>query len=189
MIKKSFLTVASFFVLTFALKAQIGVRAGLNLSSTKVEFAGLNVDTDSKVGFHLGVVNDFKFTDNLTFRPGVLFSIKGGKAEDESTNYSYVEVPLSLIYNFTGSESGFFAEAGPYLGLLLAAKSGDVDVKEGLNTLDFGLNIGLGYDLGTFIVGANYGLGLANIVKTEEDVDLDVTAKNNNIAIYGIYQF
>jgi len=55
------------------------------------------------------------------------------------------------------------------------------------NSLDFGLNIGLGYDLGNIVVGANYGLGLANIAKTEDGDD--VTAKNKNISAYAVYQF
>ena len=69
----------------------------------------------------------------------------------------------------------------------MAAKSEDDDIKDEFNSLDFGLNIGLGYDLGNFIVGANYGIGLVNVSK--EVVGFDATAKNNNFSIYGIYQF
>jgi hypothetical protein len=187
MIKKSYLTFA--FLLSFIVisKAQFGVRAGLNFASTKFEVLGLNADTDSKVGFHVGLVNDFSLSEKLTFRPGVLFSLKGGKTDESSSTYTYIDVPLSLVYNFTEAEKGFFLEAGPYVGLLLAAKNEDDDIKEGFNTLDFGLNIGLGYDLGSFILGANYGFGLANIAKEEDGAD--ITAKNANISIYGIYQF
>ena len=104
-----------------------------------------------------------------------------------SVSYFLWNIPLSFIYNFSTEDSGFFAEVGPYVGLLLAAKSDGEDVKDSFNSLDFGLNLGLGYDLGTFIVGANYGLGLANTAKTEDGDD--TKSKNTNISVYGIYQF
>lgn len=168
--------------------AQLGVRAGLNFSSMKFEVIGLNADTDSKVGVHFGLVNDLPLSDAITFRPGVLYSLKGGKSDEETISTSYIEVPLSFIYKFTKEDVGFFGELGPYLGLLMSAKNeSDGDIKEGFESLDYGLNFGLGYDLGTFIVGANYGLGLANIAKTEDGDD--TTAKNANVSVYGIYQF
>ncbi|MBK7700076.1 MAG: outer membrane beta-barrel protein [Saprospiraceae bacterium] len=77
--------------------AQLGVRAGLNFSSMKFEVIGLNADTDSKVGAHFGVVNDFMLSDAITFRPGVLFSLKGGKSDEETISTSYIEVPLFYL--------------------------------------------------------------------------------------------
>jgi len=193
--KKLFFTLLISIGLFFVSNAQLGVRAGLNLASFTTKAGGLSINSDSKIGFHVGVTNDLKFTDNLTFRPGLLYSAKGGKfsidvlgqTESIEASYSYVEIPLSFIYNFTKEESGFFAEAGPYVGFLLSAKSEDEDIKEDFNSLDFGLNIGLGYDLGNIVIGANYGLGLANIAKTEDGDD--VTATNKNISAYAIYQF
>lgn len=189
--KKLFFTFAFVFTLFAISNAQLGVRAGLNLSSYTAKSDGVSLNGDTKVGFHFGIVNDFKLTDNITFRPGLLYSGMGGKLtvleEDFSTSYNYLNIPLSFIYNFSTEDRGFFAEVGPYVGFLLSAKSGDQDVKDNHKSLDFGLNLGLGYDLGSFIVGANYGLGLANIAKTEDGVDAKVT--NSNIAIYGIYQF
>lgn len=189
--KKLFFTLTFVFTLFVISNAQLGVRAGLNISSYSFKASGTTVSADSKVGFHFGIVNDFKLTDKITFRPGLLYSGMGGKFTvlDESitSNLNYLNIPLSFVYNFTTDDKGFFAELGPYVGFLLSAKSGDEDIKDSYNSLDFGLNIGLGYDLGSFIVGANYGLGLANIAKTEDGDD--TKANNTNIAIYGIYQF
>ncbi|MBK6498547.1 MAG: PorT family protein [Saprospiraceae bacterium] len=189
--KKLFFTLLVVCGFIYVSNAQLGVRAGLNFSSYSVKGGGVSLNSDSQVGFHFGLTNDFKLTDNITFRPGLLYSGKGGKldvlGESLPLNLSYLDIPLSFVYNFSGSDSGFFAEVGPYVSMLLAAKSDGEDVKDSFNSLDFGLNLGLGYDLGTFIVGANYGLGLANIAKTEEGDDSK--AKNTNISVYGIYQF
>ncbi|MBK8886911.1 MAG: PorT family protein [Saprospiraceae bacterium] len=173
--KKLFFTLLVVCGFIYVSNAQLGVRAGLNFSSYSVKGGGVSLNSDSQVGFHFGLTNDFKLTDNITFRPGLLYSGKGGKldflGESISTKLSYLDIPLSFVYNFSGSDSGFFAEVGPYVSMLLAAKSGDEDVKDNTKSLDLGLNVGLGYDLGTFIVGANYGLGLANIAKNEDGDD------------------
>ncbi len=193
--KKLLLTLLISFGLFYVSNAQFGVRAGLNFASFSTESGGVSLNSDPKIGFHFGLTNDFKLTDNLTFRPGLLYSAKGGKlsldflgqTEEIEASYNYLDIPLSFIYNFTKEDSGFFAEAGPYVGFLLSAKSEDEDIKDEFNSLDFGLNIGLGYDLGNIVVGANYGFGLANIAKTEDGDD--ATAKNKNISIYAMYQF
>lgn len=184
----------AFFLCLFA-NAQLGVRAGVNFSSYSSKTDGATLNTDSKVGFHFGITNDFKLNDNLTFRPGLLYSAKGGTlkldllgiSEDLSASFNYLDIPLSFVYNVSKEEKGFFIEAGPYIGLLLSAKSEGEDIKDSLKPLDFGLNIGLGYDLGNFLLGANYGFGLANIAETEDGED--VSSANKNISIYGIYQF
>lgn len=191
MTKRSIFTLLVVLATLFSVNAQIGVRAGLNLSSITSKQGGESFTSDGKIGFQIGVTNDFKLSDNLVFRPGLLYSAKGGSVEipilgSISTTYSYLDIPLSFIYNFSTEDTGFFAELGPYVGFLLAASAEGTDVKEGLESLDFGVNVGIGYDLGKIIVGANYGLGLANIAKTEEE---DASANNRNISVYGIYQF
>ena len=59
---------------------------------------------------------------------------------------------------------GFSVEAGPQFGLLLSGKYEDVDVKDNFKTVDFGVNLGLGYKLNNGLnFGARYDLGLSNI--------------------------
>lgn len=193
--KNLFLTLTFFVCLAITAGAQVGVRAGLNLASYSSSQDGVTLSSDSKVGVHFGITNDFKLSDKVTFRPGLLYSAKGGVlnldfggiSEKSSSTFTYLDIPLSFVYNFTGEDKGFFVEVGPNVGFLLAAKSEGEDVKESLKSLDFGLNIGLGYDLGQFIVGANYGFGLANIAELADGEDGKLT--NKNIAIYALYQF
>jgi hypothetical protein len=118
--KKLFFTLLVVCGFIYVSNAQLGVRAGLNFSSYSVKGGGVSLNSDSQVGFHFGLTNDFKLTDNITFRPGLLYSGKGGKldflGESISTKLSYLDIPLSFVYNFSGSDSGFFAEVGPYVG-------------------------------------------------------------------------
>ena len=69
-----------------------------------------------------------------------------------------------------------YVEAGPYVGFGLYGRSwltlGNDDESDEINwgsepgelkRLDFGLNFGAGVELGRVILGASYGLGLADI--------------------------
>lgn len=192
--KKFVLFLSVFLIYNLNLQSQFGVRFGLNSSSIKFKTLGLNVETDNRLGFHLGVVQNFQIEKNLFLRPGLLFSIKGGKVSDSSTNDSnkitinYIEVPLSAIYYFMEEGRGFFGELGPYIGGLVSASANGESVKDEFKTIDIGINIGAGYDFNNFIIGANYSFGLSNIAKASDD-DFDVTAKNINLNFFGIYQF
>ncbi len=82
---------------------------------------------------------------------------------------------------------GFSLEAGPQVGLLLSAKeeydwdgdTGEVDIKEHLKGIDFGVNFGLGYKLDNGVnFGARYNLGLSDANDNAEFLG-DSTYKNN----------
>lgn len=192
--KKFVLFLSVFFIYNLNLQSQFGLRFGLNSSSIKFKTLGLNVETDSRLGFHLGVVQDFQIEEKLFLRSGLLFSVKGGKATDSSTDASnkvtinYIEVPISAIYYFMEEGRGFFGELGPYIGGLISASTNGESIKDEFRTIDIGVNIGAGYDFNNFIIGANYSVGLSNIAKANDD-DFDVTAKNVNLNFFGIYQF
>lgn len=186
--KKLLTLVFAFVAFLSVSNAQIGIRAGLNLANMSIETEGLTIEPDSKLAFHLGLTYDKMINENLTFRPGLLFSAKGysfeidGLDEDFGGSFNYLEVPLDFVYK-TGALN---IHAGPYIGILMSAKSGDVDIKEDSETLDYGLNLGLTYNVTEQIgIGVNYGLGLANVGKTEEGDDS--TAKHKVVGLFVTY--
>ena len=89
-------------------------------------------------------------------------------------------------------------EAGPQFGFLMSAKETFTDqdtnetitdnVKDGYKTLDFGFNIGGGYDFTEkFSVGLRYNIGLSNILKSQgEDI---FEAKNRVLSLSAQYKF
>ncbi len=184
--KKLLSLIFAFVAFATISNAQIAIKAGLNLANVSVSSDGESFEPDSKIGFHLGATYTAMINENISFRPGVLFSTKGYKItfldQDFNTNLSYIDIPLDFVYK-TGALD---IHAGPYLGLLMSAKAEDEDIKDGLESLDYGLNFGLSYNINTNIgIGVNYGLGLANIGK-EVDGD-DSTTKNKVIGISVIY--
>ena len=165
--------------------AQIGFKAGLNLANISVSSDGDSFEPSNAIAFHFGATYTVMVNENISFRPGALFSGKGYKLtfldEDFTASLGYIEIPLDFVYK-TGALD---IHAGPYLGLLMSAKVGEDDVKEGVESLDYGLNFGLSYNINTNIgIGVNYGLGLANTTKDAEEGE---STKNKVIGISLLY--
>ena len=71
-------------------------------------------------------------------------------------------------------------------GLFKQATDGDndVDVKEFVNSTDFGVNVGVGYALESGLgFGAGYGLGLANLNRGEGSDDFNNTNASIQISV------
>lgn len=108
-------------------------------------------------------------------------------------NPLYLEIPANLVLKFgNGNGSGFFLGAGPYGAFGIAGKAktetkilgssssteSDLEFKDddddnttNLKRFDYGLNFLAGVELNKFVIGANYGLGLAKIYDTGSDDD------------------
>ena len=171
---------------------RFGAKAGVNISTLTGDAVGS--DVSMKVGFHAGGLMEIKFTDKLALQPEVLFSLQGAEIEDRvdfaggdydldsnKLHLSYINVPVMLKFYPIKS---LFVEAGPQVGFLVGAKtkseskevrntndgvttttiSTDNDVKDFYKSVDFGFNLGLGYDITENIfINARYNMGLANV--------------------------
>lgn len=103
-------------------------------------------------------------------------SVSGSVNTFESKrNLSYISVPVMAKYYIIERLS---IEAGPQIGFLVSAKrdydytesEDGEDIKDGYNTIDFGLNFGAGYKLDNGLnFSARYNLGLVNISKYAPD--------------------
>ena len=113
-------------------------------------------------------------------------------------NPLYVELPVNLVINVPlASQTKLFFTGGPYVAMGVGGKS-KLNTKFGaietsseetikfndddpttsqqedaaynkLKRFDYGLNLGAGFDLGKFLLKANYGFGLAKINSTESN--------------------
>lgn len=209
--KKVVLTIAAIFAFGFAnaQETKFGAKAGLNLAN----LTGDVQDASMKVGFHVGGFVEIKVSDKFSVQPELLFSTQGAKekysesqtgysyTEESKLNLSYLNVPIMAKYYVADK---FSIEAGPQIGFLMSAKSDysftqvaggvttsgseTVDVKDSIESIDFGVNFGLGYDFtDNFSGGARYNLGLSNVAKTESGDDTKV--QNNVISISVGYKF
>jgi opacity protein-like surface antigen len=131
-------------------------------------------------------------SDKFIFQPELLFSSQGAKFEESDNNFSFEEtlkfnyLNMPLMIKFAASDK-FALEFGPQLGFLLSAKSKfeqtfdgetfseEVDIKDSVKSIDFGLNFGASFDVSeNIMIGARYNLGLSDITDGEDDEDFNV---------------
>jgi len=181
---------SSLLVLVFgfanAQKAEFGIKGGLNSSNFSGDTEG--VDFKPKVGFNIGAFASIKLSEKITLQPEILFSTQGAKAEnvnanvngvnytaDIDFNLSYINIPVMFKY-YVADKFNF--EVGPQIGFLTSAETStklegfnqtvDQNAKNYFESVDFGFNLGAGYDFTNNIsAGIRYNIGLSNILKTE----------------------
>jgi len=203
--KKIILTVAAVMALSTAAKAQdtnsgnvkLGIKAGLNVATLTGE--DVSDDVKSRVGFHAGVVAEFKVAPNFSIQPELLYSQQGAKIDtfEESFNVettlkvNYLNLPVLAKYYII---KGLSIEAGPQIGYRLSSKmkvevpglgTDEIDFKDQTKSIDFGLVGGVAYDLpmGVFFQ-ARYNAGLSKI-----NDDNDGSAKNGVFQVSVGYKF
>ncbi|MFV0305807.1 MAG: porin family protein [Moheibacter sp.] len=200
--KKMFLVVAVLFTGITATNAQtkFGIKTGVQIANLTGDDAD---DVSSKLGFNVGGYANIRLSEAFAFQPEVLFSLQGSKLDetytdgtyteviDQKVNLNYINVPLMMKWY---AYDGLNFEFGPQIGFNVTAKSkGDYSYSDGTEsysdsldydiedteTIDFGLNIGAGYELNNGLnFGLRYGLGLTDVVK-----DSDV---KNSVFSFGV---
>lgn len=184
----------------------IAILGLLNINAQEIKFgakAGVNFATiagdetegvKGRTSLHVGAVSEFIISEKFSIQPELLYSAQGAKYEDadfkETIKLDYLNLPIMAKFYVA---DGFSLEAGPQVGFLLSAKgeleaggeSVEVDIKDFVEGIDFGLNFGVGYKLPSGInFGLRYNLGLSNINDTGNlDPDFNVGDVNNQNSV------
>lgn len=141
-----------------AQEIKFGAKGGLNFASISGDNTG---DIETVTAFNFGLLAEIPLTEKFSFQPELMYSGQGYSFNDDTVALNYLNIPLMGKYYLT---KGLSLEAGPQVGFLLSAKNDDTDVKDSFNTVDFGVNFGLGYKLDNGLnFGARYNLGLSDI--------------------------
>lgn len=160
-----------------AQEIEFGAKAGLNMAN----LSGDDADgTKMKMGAYVGGYANMGLSDKIFFQPELLFSMQGAEPEegDIDTKLNYINIPLMFQYGITDE---IRVEAGPQVGMLLSAEIGDVDFKDEMSSIDFGMNVGASYNMENgFNVSVRYNMGLTEVI--DSDV-LESDAKNSVISI------
>lgn len=145
----------------------LGIKGGLNYYNIN---NNNDFKYDNKLGYHLGLLGHIHLNQSFALQPEIVYSTQGAKYKlnNETTNFnlSYINVPVLFQYMF---DNGLRLQAGPQLGVLVAAKSKTgsvtVDNKENMKPIDLALSLGAGYIHPPSGVGIDvrYNLGLNNI--------------------------
>ncbi|RYE56411.1 MAG: PorT family protein [Sphingobacteriales bacterium] len=177
----------------------------------------LNDYTKDNVGYNFTVFGDFGVGENFFIQPGISLQNKGTKLEGQigtttgtaKVDVMAIEIPVNAVFRVpTGDAGAFLISAGPYASFNIDGKnkttvtSGagqgttETDLKFGnetsdnLTSTDFGANFGLGYRMSNGInIGANYGLGLSNLVPKDSRAGNDSKATNRILGFSVGYSF
>lgn len=128
--KKLIILAAGVVLSAATAQAQIGfgVEAGVNLANMHLKENGSEVGNPKvKIGPKAGFIADIPLTSQLSFQPGIFYSMKGSvikidedlmgiqtKAETKFKT-TYIEIPLNIQYQLKGPH--FFIGAGPYIAM------------------------------------------------------------------------
>ena len=189
-------------VFNFA-NGQAGVRAGVNMASLKIKIgffgAAVTESSDNTFGGHIGVFYRAKITEKLSIRPNLLFTTGGGKVDDPTTgelvtvNASYLQVPVDLMYSIPVGKNSLSVLGGPFIGYLLSSSSSEGSSEEDeFTSTDYGINMGLHFQIKAIGIGFTYGLGLSNVVPEEVDTSGffgNVSANSRIFSLYFTYNF
>ncbi len=159
---------------------QMGLKVGLNVADVVGDGTD---DLDVRTSVHLGLVAEIPIIEILAIQPELYYSFQGYKAdspepnfEDETLKLDYIYLTPTIKYYPFYTAPGFSIEVGPQVGYLTSAilerkntanggtETSDLDLKESFSEIDFGVNLGLGYqfEFGTFFQ-ARYNFGISDI--------------------------
>ncbi len=171
-----------------------GIKGGLNLAN----LSGDIEDVKIKMAFGGGVWMNYAINEAFSVQPELFFMMKGAKADvddiDAGIRANYIDIPVLAKYAIPmEGDFGINLFAGPYLAFLMSAEEyyedEDADIKDDLESLDYGLVFGAGFDYklesGVITFDARYALGLTNMVKDSDDWEV----KNTGIQFLVGYGF
>lgn len=162
---------------------RIGLTAGMNVSNISHQ------NTDSRIGFNVGVRGEYNFTSNVYGNLGLLFSQKGSRTETTLEgvkgtyvqNPGYLEIPLHVGYRFNmGNDISIFGETGPYFAFGVCGKTKfDVDSSIGYSydsstdffkedgdnakSFDAGWGLRAGVEISSFQISLGYEHGFVSL--------------------------
>ena len=160
-IMKKFLLLGAMLVCGMVAKAQFVLTPQVGATLATI------TDTDDskmKVGLVAGANLEYPITEAFSLSGGLLYTMQGTaiKDVDDKTKLDYLNIPILAQYQLM---DGLKIKAGVQPGFLMSAKAGDVDIKDGCETFDLAIPVGLSYEISDFVIDARYNFGTSKIYK------------------------
>lgn len=187
-------------------KTSFAVLGGVNYQNFNGKnFIGDKLSSSGIIGFHAGISAMIAIAPEFYFQPGVLFSTKGSKFSEgpvtQTTNLSYIEVPLNLVYKSRLGGGFIYLGFGPYVSYGIIGSTNfknssgnvksDVEFKNKVilsdptttayfKPLDVGGNLLAGYELSNgLFIQLNTQLGMININPEDARLPNDKSSLKN----------
>ncbi len=180
-------------------------KVGMNIANA----TDLN-SSSSRIGFTGGIEGEYQANEWLGLSAGVMYSQQGTKFEQEGSlwgltanatekvNLDYINVPILAHFYVTkglalnvGVQPGFNVNSKVKFDGNIAGLAGgtDVDIKDGVNSFDFSVPMGVSYEYSNFVLDARYNLGVTKLIKDDYNKYLSNDSKNSVFQITLGYKF
>lgn len=120
---------------------------------------------DGRIGFTAGAELGYMCGDWFKTSVGVQYinaSTKFGWDDNNKFNTDYLAIPV--LANFYVAD-GLAIKTGVQPAFLLSSKLGSQDIKNGVNSFDLSIPVGLSYEFDNIVIDARYNIGLQNVIK------------------------
>lgn len=148
-----------------------------------------DLDMDMRVGFNVGVGMEYQFNELWSLQPSLMFTQKGAKYEGLKANPMYLQLPVMAAVRLAVADNqNVVIKAGPYLAYGVAGKyklaGSKIDFfgDGGADRFDFGLGVGVAYEINRFFVDLTGDFGLIDMYDAG-------STKNINFSIGVGYKF
>jgi hypothetical protein len=193
---KKVIIVSLLFILSFNFimsQNRFGVFGGVNNSVISDGFFKKTY-VENGFGLHLGVLYEYGLSEKIVFRPKIVYSQQGDRkktsnsfidSDDIDYKLDYINIPL----NFKFFQKPYII-AGPQIGYLLSTDKQSADYGDVKSKVDYGLNLGVGYDINNFFIELNLYQGMNTLVEIEEVFTQSVAVDGKNTVLqlsFGYY--
>lgn len=149
---------------------KFGVFAGVSNSTISDGFLG-KFYLGSEMTFHIGGLYEFELTEKIAFRPKIVYSQQGDREKNDYTFIDVRSVDYKLSYLNIPLNFKFFNKPyliiGPQIGFLLSTDKQSLDFGDVESNIDYGANLGFGYDFKNIFVEFNIYQGMNTLIETE----------------------
>ncbi|HEX2968363.1 MAG TPA: porin family protein [Bacteroidales bacterium] len=207
--------IITLFATTIAFSQEIkpGILAGINFQNLNGKNAtGDKLENDLVIGYRAGVNVLFPIAPEISFQPGLLFSVKGAKNPanglDIKYKINYLELPLNILYRGQLGNNYVLLGFGPYVAFALSGnvtvnddkrkvtfqntvETGDPATTPYLRRFDAGADIFAGYELSNGLyLTINTQLGLLKINPEDKRNSSDESVlKNTGFGLSAGFRF
>ncbi|KAA5827891.1 PorT family protein [Algibacter amylolyticus] len=162
----------TFFKTTQAQTISFGAKAGLNVSTFNGNRSGDEINRNSLIGFHAGLIAETRINDFINLQPEIIYS-RGGAEEENIVKFQLDYISIPVMFKFYVADR-LSIDVGPQFGFLVGdkAKFEDDNVPEfdtDASTFDFALNTGLGIDISDkWFSQIRYSYGVTTIAENPD---------------------
>jgi hypothetical protein len=186
---------------------RFGITAGTNISSLSSASSVID-EVKGATNYQVGILLQAK-SSGFAIQPEILYSVKAGQFNNSTvsgilsgsdTKYQSqnIEIPVNLQFGISAGPARVFIQGGPYVSFLTGALvNGSVkeykDVKDNINTFNYGVGAGVGAELLSLQLTVKYDWGLSKLGQEQlllgQNINPFNELKDRNLSIALAYLF